>query len=159
MVDDKSICLEGVRQNSDGKESIYLCHGVYGACDGQHALVHAGNDLADASLDAGAVSKLSDILASASDDDACVFCADQGTEGEGPVLGWRGGAGGRRGGGGGGGVGGHGGERRDGGASKRAFKYSATAEVSLFSPKTRLFHARVERRNACSNIRRGPRCI
>lgn len=91
--------------------------------------MHARNDLADASLDTGTVSELSNIFAGASDDDACVFCADEGAEGEGPVLGRRRGARRRRG-GGGVGVGGHEG-RADGGASERAFKYSATAEVYL----------------------------
>ncbi len=67
--------------------------------------MNAGNDLADASLDAGAVSKFGDILASPTDDDASVFCADEGAEGESLVLGGRRRTGVRR---GGGGVGGHG---------------------------------------------------
>lgn len=61
----------------------------------------AWNDFADASLDTGLVAELSNIFAALADDDAGVFCADEGTEGEDVLGGGRlgGGAGGRGGGG------------------------------------------------------------
>jgi hypothetical protein len=46
----------------------------------------AGDDLADACLDASLFTQVSDIFAGLSDDDACVLSADEGAEGEG-VLG------------------------------------------------------------------------
>lgn len=47
-----------------------------------------GDDLAHARLDAGLFTEVGDVFTSLSDDDACVFCGDEGTEGEG-LLGRR----------------------------------------------------------------------
>jgi hypothetical protein len=44
--------------------------------------VDARDDLADARLDASLVTELGDVFATLADDDAGIFCADKGTEGE-----------------------------------------------------------------------------
>ena len=44
--------------------------------------MYAGDDLADAGLDAGLFAEVGDVFASLADDDAGVFGADEGAEGE-----------------------------------------------------------------------------
>jgi hypothetical protein len=61
-------------------ESICLGNTFDGSTDGEHPLVNAGNDLADAGFHASLLTKISDILASFSNDYACVLGTDEGTE-------------------------------------------------------------------------------
>lgn len=64
--------------------------------DGEDALMNALNNFADASLDARLLAQIGDIFAGLANYDACIFCADQGTKGEGVMghgrrgtrLGW-----------------------------------------------------------------------
>jgi len=60
------------------KRRYYIRHCMDRARYSQNVLMHAGNDVA---IDAGAVSKFSEI------NDVRVFCADEGAEGEDFVLG------------------------------------------------------------------------
>lgn len=57
------------------------------AADGEDALVHARNDLADAGFDAGLVPEVGDIFACFPNDDASILGTDQSAEGEDVVAG------------------------------------------------------------------------
>lgn len=52
--------------------------------------MNARDDLADASLDASLVAEVGDVFTTLSNDDASIFCSDEGPESE-SVLGGRGG--------------------------------------------------------------------
>jgi hypothetical protein len=53
-----------------------------GSTDCEHPLVNARDDLADAGFHAGLFTKISDVLASLSDDYACILGTDEGTKSE-----------------------------------------------------------------------------
>ena len=60
--------------------STHLCNALHRTGHSQNPLVNAGNDLADASLDAGLFPEFSDILASFADDNPSVLGADECTK-------------------------------------------------------------------------------
>jgi len=81
----------GKKKRERRGECTYLGDGLNAARHGEDAVMHARDDFADAGLDASLLPEVSHIFSSLSNDDAGVFCANEGTEGEGVV----GGGGGR----------------------------------------------------------------
>ena len=67
-----------------------LCDCLYVTSDSKNTLVDAWDDLADAGLDARLVTEVCDVFTALADDDASIFCGDEGTEGEGVLGGGRG---------------------------------------------------------------------
>ena len=70
--------------------TTHLCNSLDGATDGEHTLMHARDDFADPSLDTGLLPQLSDVFSGLANDNACIFRADECTEGQGIVTGGRG---------------------------------------------------------------------
>ena len=56
---------------------------IEGTVDGEYTIVHARNNLADASLDTGFVAEIGNVLARLADDDAGLLRRDYGTKGKG----------------------------------------------------------------------------
>ena len=74
--------LGNALQEAVGDEAVGLGDCVQLAQDGEDAVVDAGDNLADASADAGLVAQLGDVLTGLANDDACFLRGDDGSQGE-----------------------------------------------------------------------------